>query len=163
VTTEAWVINASPIILYARIGKLDILEQLAPRLIISETVIEEVHFGNHKDDTADQAVAWATRYRYPDIAIPSSVERWDLGPGESQVISHCLQGPRCAVLDDQMARRCIGAHMLRMIGSLGVILRAKERGLIDKARPWVYKLRSQGRYVTDELIERSLSAIGESR
>lgn len=60
-----------------------------------------------------------------------------------------------------MGRRCISAHALRMIGSLGVILRAKERGLIDKARPWVYKLKSEGMYVADELIEQSLSAISE--
>lgn len=161
-TTEAWVINASPLILYARIDQLVLLEQLAPRLIIPEAVIEEVRSGHHKDHTAGRAVAWATQYRHPDIAIPATVDRWNLGMGESQVISYCLREPRCAVLDDQMARRCISAHALRMIGSLGVILRAKERGLLDKARPWVYELKSEGMYAADELIERSLSAIGES-
>ena len=160
--TDAWVINASPIILYSRIGKLNLLEQLAAGVIIPETVIEEVRFGAHKDRTAAQAVAWAMQYRHSDIVIPATVERWDLGKSESQVISYCLQGSRCAVLDDQMARRCINAHALRMIGSLGVMLRTKEHGLIDKARPWVYKLRSEGMYVADELIEQCLSAIGES-
>lgn len=156
-------INASPLILYSRIGKLDLFERLAPGVIIPETVIEEVRSGAHKDATADQAVAWAKQYRHADIAVPVTVERWDLGKGESQVISYCLHGMRWAVLDDQMARRCISAHALRMVGSLGVILRAKERGLIDKARPWVYKLKSEGMYVADELIERSLSAIGENQ
>jgi non-canonical (house-cleaning) NTP pyrophosphatase len=32
--------------LYSRIGKLDLLEQLAPRLSIPETVVEEVRSGN---------------------------------------------------------------------------------------------------------------------
>lgn len=161
--TDAWVINASPIILYSRIGKLDLLEQLAPGVIVPETVIEEVQAGAYKDATADRAVVWATRYRHPDVVIPVTVERWDLGPGESQVISYCLQGARWAVLDDQMARRCVNAHALRMIGSLGIILRAKEGGLIDKARPWVYKLKSEGMYAADELTERALAAIGESQ
>jgi predicted nucleic acid-binding protein len=31
---EAWVVNASPVILYARIGRLDLIEALAPRVII---------------------------------------------------------------------------------------------------------------------------------
>jgi predicted nucleic acid-binding protein len=141
------VINASPIILYGRIGRLDVIERLAPRVIVPAAVIEEVQAGSQKDST--------------DIPIPSTVERWDLGSGESQVISFCLQGERWALLDDRMARRCISAHGLQMIGSLGMILRARKFGLIDAARPWVYKLKDEGMYVEVELIERSLSAIGE--
>lgn len=38
-TTEARVVNASPLILYARIDQLVLLEQLAPRLIIPEAAL----------------------------------------------------------------------------------------------------------------------------
>lgn len=86
---DAWVLNASPIILYARIGRLDIIERLAPGLIVPATVTEEVKAGVHKDATAKNAAAWAAQFQRPDILIPSKVERWDLGPGESQVISFC--------------------------------------------------------------------------
>lgn len=48
-----------------------------------------------------------------------------------------------------------------MIGSLGVVLRAKERGVIDAARPLVNKLVTEGMYADKELLERSLTAIGE--
>lgn len=161
--TDAWVINASPIILYARIGRLDVIERLAPRVIVPVTVIKEVQAGVQKDSTAKEAIAWAGQYQRRDISIPSTVERWDLGPEESQVISFCLQGERWAVLDDRMARRCISAHGLQMIGSLGMILRAKKFGLIDVVRPWVYKLKDEGMYVDVDLVERSLAAIGEEK
>jgi predicted nucleic acid-binding protein len=161
--TDAWVINASPIILYGRIGRLDIIKRLAPRVIVPETVIEEIRKGVHKDNTAKQAISWAKQYKYPDIEIPSSVERWDLGQGESQVVSISLQAKRWAVLDDRMARRCVNAHGLQMIGSLGIILRAKNSGIIDAAKPWVYKLKEKGMYVNVDLIERVLSAIGEGK
>ena len=161
--TDAWVINASPIILYTRIGRLDVIERLAPRVLVPLTVIEEVQAGVQKDSTAKEAIAWARQYQRRDISIPPTVERWDLGQGESQVISFCLQGERWAVLDDRMARRCISAHGLQMIGSLGIILRAKKFGLIDAARPWVYKLKDEGMYVDIDLIERSLSAVGEEK
>jgi len=161
--TDAWVINASPIILYARICRLDVIERLAPRVIVPATVIEEIQAGMRRDGTAKDATAWALQYQQPDISIPTTVERWDLGPGESQVISFCLQGERWAVLDDRMARRCISAHGLQMIGSLGMILRARKLGLIDAARPWVYKLKDEGMYVEVSLIERALSAIGEGQ
>jgi predicted nucleic acid-binding protein len=158
---DAWIINASPIILYARIDRLDLFEQLSLKVIVPAKVIEEVRHGVSKDSSASKAVAWAAQYQQPDVSIPGSVERWDLGPGESQVISFCLQGAGWAVLDDQMARRCVSAHGLLMIGSLGVILRAKKHGLVDAARPWVNKLIDQGMYVTDELVKQSLTAIGE--
>lgn len=158
---EAWVINASPIILYARIGRLDVIERLAPKILVPSKVIEEIRDGIFKDMSASMAVDWATRYVLQDIQVPPSVEHWDIGPGESQVISHCLQGMRWAVLDDRMARRCTNAHSVPIIGSLGIILRAKEHGVIPLARPLVNKLKSAGMYVHDELIRQSLAAIGE--
>jgi hypothetical protein len=45
--TDAWVINASPIILYGRIGRLDMIEYLAPSVIVPTAVIEEIRKGVH--------------------------------------------------------------------------------------------------------------------
>ncbi len=41
-----------------------------------------------------------------------SVEHWDVGPGESQVIAHGLAGLRWVVLDDLAARQCAMSHGL---------------------------------------------------
>jgi predicted nucleic acid-binding protein len=161
VQTEAWAVNASPLILFSRIDRLDLIERLAPGVMVPDRVIVEVGDGAHKDATARRAITWAERFRVSDLDLPATVERWNLGPGESQVISHCLQGRRWAVLDDQMARRCVQSLGLTMIGSIGIVLRAKEHGLIDTARPWVYRLMDAGMFVSDALIERALNAIGE--
>ncbi len=159
--SDAWIINASPLILFARINQLDLFEKLSPQIYIPSAVIEEVRDGLPKDTTASRALAWAKAYRCADIPVPTSVERWDLGAGETQVISHCLTGNFWAVLDDRMARRCVNAHNLQMIGSLGVVLRAKDRGLIEAAKPWVYRLREAGMYASDSLIHQALLALGE--
>lgn len=161
-TVDAWVINASPLILYSRIGRLDLIEGLAPAVAVPESVIEEVRGGMHKDRAAIQAIDWATRFRVRDLVLPTSVERWNLGPGESQVISFCLLGARWAVLDDQMARRCVHSLGLLMIGSLGIALRAKERGLIEAARPIVERLVAEGMFAAPDLIDRALAAVGEA-
>ncbi len=158
---EAWAVNASPLILYARIGRLDLIERLAPAIMVPASVIDEVRGGVHKDRSAVEAIAWAIRFRVPDIEIPASVERWNLGAGESQVISCCLNGARWAVLDDQMARRCVRSLGLEMTGSLGIALRAKERGLVEVARPIVEGLVAEGMFVEVDLLERSLAAVGE--
>jgi len=83
--SEAWVVNASPLILFSRIGRLDLIERLARTILIPDAVIEEVRAGQHKDRTATTALAWARAYRVEDIAVVASIAHWDLGFGESQV------------------------------------------------------------------------------
>jgi predicted nucleic acid-binding protein len=159
--SEAWVINASPLILFARIARLDLFERLAPRIIVPSAVFEEVRAGQEKDATAASALAWAAERRVPDAAVPVGVEHWDLGPGESQVIAHGLTGWRWVVLDDLAARRCAASHGVAVIGSLGVVLRSKQRGLLDEARPWVTKLIEAGMFVDGRLVELALDSVGE--
>ena len=74
-TVDASVIDASPLILYSRIGRLDLIEDLAPTVAVPESVIEEVRTGMHKDRAAIQAIDWATRFRVADVVLPISVER----------------------------------------------------------------------------------------
>lgn len=158
---EAWVINASPLILFARIARLDLFERLTPRILVPRAVFEEVRAGQEHDPTAAVALAWAIERCVPDATLPASVEHWDLGAGESQVIAHGLAGSRWVVLDDRAARRCGAAHGLSVIGSLGVVLRSKRLGLLDEAKPWVAKLVQAGMFLDGRLLEAALESVGE--
>ena len=159
--SEAWVVNASPLILFARIDRLDLIEHLAPAILIPNAVIEEVRAGQHKDRTASTALEWAGKYLVEDIAVAASIEHWDLGLGEAQVIAHCVDASRWAVLDDRAARRCAAAHEVRVIGTLGIVLRAKKAGEVGSARPLVKKLVAAGMFMGDEFVEGVLASIGE--
>jgi predicted nucleic acid-binding protein len=146
--SEAWVVNASPLILLARIDRLDIIERLVPTILVPHAVIDEVRAGQEKDPTAARALDWAAEYRVTDIGIAAEIEHWDLGLGEAQVIAHCLAGSRWAVLDDRAARRCAAAHRVPVIGTLGVVLRAKQHRQIESARPLVKELIASARMET---------------
>ena len=61
--SEAWVVNASPLILFARIGRLDLIERLAPTILVPNAVLQEVRAGQQRDRTAATALEWAERYR----------------------------------------------------------------------------------------------------
>jgi predicted nucleic acid-binding protein len=159
--SEAWVVNASPLILFSRIGRLDLIQRLAPKILIPNAVIEEVRAGHQKDPTATATLAWAAKYRIEDVAIITSIEHWDLGPGESQVIAHCIGGSRWTVLDDRAARRCAAAHNVPVIGTLGIVLRLKEERLIEGARPLLSDLVAAGMFLDDEFVDRVLASVGE--
>jgi predicted nucleic acid-binding protein len=88
---------------------------------------------------------------------------WNGGAGEAEVISWALAHPGfVAVLDDRAARRLAASQGVPLLGSLRVIVKAKERGLIPLARPALEKLRGSGAYVSDELIERAIALAGET-
>ena len=106
-------------------------------------------------------MAWATPQRVADLSVPTSVAGWDLGDGEAQVVAHCVGTQRTAVLDDLTGRRAASAHGIALIGTLGVALRAKQRGVIAELRPLVKQLRAIGLYADEALIQRVLAAAGE--
>ncbi len=65
------------------------------------------------------------------------------------------------VIDDLEARRCAKVMGLKLIGTLGIVGRAKAMGLIDQAEPVVRRLRETGLYASDELVRRLLREVGE--
>lgn len=83
------------------------------------------------------------------------------GPGESQVIAHCLSETQRAVLDDAQGRQCARAHGLAVIGTLGIVLSAKRQGMIPAARPVLETLHRSGMYLSDQVLTEALTLIGE--
>ena len=159
--SEAWVLNASPLILFARINRLDIIDQLANPIVIPDAVIDEIRAGEAEDPSARLGLAFAQTRRTSNLTVSSSVAHWDLGSGESQVIAHAIQIAAWAVLDDLAARRCATAHQIPVVGSLGIILRGKRKGLFGSAAPWITKLRAAGMYLDDHLVQQVLASIEE--
>lgn len=158
---ERWVVNASPLILLGKLRRLDIIEALASSVAVPESVVREVSAGLRKDETGSRTLAWASARQVADVVLPVSIANWDLGSGESQVIAHCLARAQVPVLDDREARACAVAHSLPLIGTLGIVLRAKKRGLISAARPLADQIRAAGSFLDDELVEQALALVGE--
>lgn len=60
---------------------------------------------------------------------------WDLGAGETAVLSYALANPGwVAILDDGAARKCAVTFGIAVRGSLAVVILAKKRGLIPQAK-----------------------------
>ena len=50
---------------------------------------------------------------------------------------------------------------LPLIGTLGIVLRAKHRGLIPHARPIVERMIANGMYLSPSVVQKSLALVGE--
>lgn len=156
-----WVVNASPVILLAKIDLLHLFEALTPKVMVPAAVCDEVATGAELDAGSNSALTWSRERLAGDLPVPQSIAGWDLGAGESQVLAHCLAGGHRAVLDDAEARAAARVHALPLIGTLGLILRARRAGLIPLARPVIEQLRERGAYLADDLVRHALLKVGE--
>jgi predicted nucleic acid-binding protein len=90
------------------------------------------------------------------------VMAWDAGPGETAVISLARTASDLrAVVDDDYARRCARVLGVKTLGTCGVILLAKRRGIIPCVKPALDALRSAGLWLSDSLIQTILIEAGE--
>jgi predicted nucleic acid-binding protein len=156
-------VNASPLIFLAEVGLLEVLRQPGVPVLVPDAVLEEIsRLGPH--DPAIRAVQgspWIQIVTTP--VIPDVVRVWDLGAGETAVLAVALEAPdSMAVMDDQPARRCARVLGVPTQGTLGLVLLAKQQGLIPVVRPMLEQLKQAGMYLTDSLERQILEAAGES-
>ncbi|MBI4865094.1 MAG: DUF3368 domain-containing protein [Candidatus Riflebacteria bacterium] len=98
----------------------------------------------------------------PVANIPTSIQAWDLGAGESATLAYALaHQPTVVVVDDLAGRRCAAALGLPVRGTLGLVLLAKRRGRIESARALLERLRLAGMYLSPQIIEDALRLVGE--
>lgn len=160
--SRRWVVNASPLILLGKIGHIALLSELSDEVIIPESVVREIGAKPEGEGTLAAIASLSGARVEDDIPVPSDLAAWSLGRGESQVLALAETTPGCrAVLDDLEARRCAQSMRLPLIGTIGVVLRAKRRGVIPAARPVIEHLRRVGLYASDALIEQALAHLGE--
>jgi predicted nucleic acid-binding protein len=72
------------------------------------------------------------------------------------------RAPATAILDDATARSCAKAIGVPVIGTLGLVLRAKKQGLVKSAAEIMKAIVNAGLYVDDETIRMALEHIGET-
>ena len=146
---ERVVINASPLITLFRVDLHPLFPKLFSELLVPEAVWNEVVSRTY-DDPAARGLpgapwAWTTL-----ASIDPHVAMWNLGAGETAVLSLALGKPGyTAILDDRTARRC--GHVLQVptIGTVGIIVLAKRRGFIDAVEDTLRRWHSAGLWLSE--------------
>lgn len=146
------IVNASPLIVLFKSQQAELLPQLFPEILVPEAVWSEILAAGTEDVAAQQLpkVSWAQKVRVETIS--TQVSAWDLGKGESAVLSLALTLPDCRVIiDDRAARRCAKTHGIATLGTGGVLILAKRRGLISSVSSRLQALRDAGLWLSEDL------------
>lgn len=160
--TEHWIIDASPLILLGKSGQLGWLPRMG-RIAVPESVAAEIAAGS----SSDPARLWLKSPAgiasiISDPGIASELLAWDLGRGETAVISLAMSQPSHeALLDDAAARRCAAVFGVRLRGTLSFVALPKKRGLVPECRPVFEKMQAAGLFVSQALVDQVALSVGE--
>jgi predicted nucleic acid-binding protein len=159
---EKWIVNASPVIALARVGRVDLLARLPAQAALPQAVVEEISVAP-EDDPARQALDQGIFKIVKASPVPDTILAWDLGKGESAVLAYALaHRGSVAILDDGAARRCARSLSLPVTGTLAVVILAKQHGLIESAAQVLHALRGADFRLDDGLIRDVLArTVGE--
>jgi predicted nucleic acid-binding protein len=159
-----WIFNASPVILLGKIHQLHLIEALSPAFRIPRAVVDEIGAGLPEDP----ALNWLQnplieRHIVDAPSPPPFLMQWDLGPGETAVLSLALaENGTAVVLDDLAARKFAISFQLPLIGTLGILVRAKNAGLVTLVAPLIQGLESAGANLSRAVVSRALELANET-
>lgn len=137
--------DASPLIALQQIGQLGLLRTIFGTVLIPPAVAREA--------LSVEQPLWILKRALAKPMAPAVVAA-GLGPGESEAISLALELRADRVIVDDLPARNLAQRLnIPLIGTLGILLAAKRKGLIPAIREPIDSLRQGGFRVASDLYE----------
>lgn len=134
-------------IVLSDIDELDLLQKVYTEIITTHTIAEE--FGAVLPSWIQVT---SPKDRVREVELSQQVDK-----GEASAIALALEMPdSLLILDDMKARRLARTLHLQLTGTLGVLIKAKQIGIIDVIKPTLIKIQASRFHISDELIEEVL-------
>ena len=155
------VVNSTPLVAFWSIGRLDILRALFGEIVIPAAVREEFLSTEkelRRQVLRDEAWIWVVKLENPNRTGAFS----NLDQGEAEVLALAEElGASLVLIDERKARRYAERLKLPLSGTLGVVLLAKEEGIVASAAPLLRSIQKAGLYLHEDLIAQVLKIAGE--
>jgi predicted nucleic acid-binding protein len=158
------VADSGPLIALARVDRLELPARYFESVLVTVTVWEEV---TRKPDAPEMprltsALAAELIELVPEPeSIPDAVLRHTIDAGERGAIALALEMNASLLVDDRRARQLAVELGRPVVGTLGLLLRAREDGVIPTLRPLIEQLQSSGYYLPAGLVQEILAALRE--
>ena len=155
--------NSSPLVNFTALGQLQLLPQLYGAIVIPEAVYQEVVVaGRGYPGRATLAQAdWLVCERVSDRTAVAALS--SLGRGEAEAVVLVVENPGALLLMDDRRGRLAALNLgVNIIGTVGVLLVAKKKGLIPVIASEIERLQTEvGFRLREDLKVRVLREAGE--
>jgi len=157
------VADAGPLIAFGHLDGFDLFPDVLGQVLVPEQVIQECIQKPDRPDTIRIQMAvekgWLTVESCDShslVSLPPS-----LGEGEAAAITLALKQHCPVLMDDKLARQAAKLVGLSVVGTVGVLLKAKQIGRLKQIASVLELLRSKDYYLSHLLVEKALLLAGE--
>ena len=133
-----------------RIGELDILPDLFEPIMIPSEVERE--FGSN--------FSWLKTENLTSNLLATAL-RLVVDAGEAEAIALASEKNCLLISDDKQARAAAKRLGIPVIGTIGVLVRAKQNGVVSVIKPILDKLEQNNFFISKALREEALKIAGE--
>jgi hypothetical protein len=155
------VVAEGAIISLVHFGQLDLIETIFGDFYIAKAVWIELN--NYDNPNFDDRVLIGLESRVKEINSKNYLSMvMDYGESESVILYEELNAD-FLLIDDNKARIVAESLNFNCIGTLGLLLKAKQKGLITELKPIFHRLMHTGRYFSRKVLNEVLTKIGESK
>ena len=156
--------NTTPLIGLASIQRLDLLAKLFGEVHIPQAVYDEAYLAGRVAGEVKYpvpAVDWIKVVTVKDrLAVEVLLDELDLGEAETIVLARELPA-EWVLMDERKGRRKLAQLGVPKIGTLGILLKAKQLGLLPTIRLEIETLHQQGFSLSHSVIDAVLQRAGE--
>jgi predicted nucleic acid-binding protein len=155
------IINNTPLVALASIGQLNLLPALFGEVLVPEAVIAEFVAVDREARVAlMSALDWLIPTRVDDPV--HSLRYAGLDRGEAEVLALAEEsGARLVVMNERRGRRYARRLGIAVSGTVGMLLLAKEEGLVTAIAPLLAQLLENGLYLDESVVRQALLLAGE--
>lgn len=160
--TRLIVSNTTPLIALAWLKRLDLLATLFTTVHIPEAVRDEIKAKPQAIGVAElEAADWliVTPVTNP-LAVELLLDQLDLGESQAIVLAHELDAD-LLLMDERRGRRRALQSGVTVVGTLGILVEARQQKPTGPLRPMLDLLRNLPFHMSDILYSEVLSRVGE--
>lgn len=157
------VVNTTPLIALSHVGQISVLRKLYGEIIIPEAVYKELSVKTESvcKKVVDSSLDWIRVEKIKDL-MARDMYKTQLHDGEVEVMILSKEiTADVVIIDDANAKKYAKYLKLPVTGTLGVLMRAKREGYIDRLEPILRQMVERGIYISQNLIELCLKQVGE--
>jgi uncharacterized protein len=156
--------DTTPLIGLASIGRLALLRELFEEVYIPQAVFDETVTHGREESKAKAEVSntnWIHVVKVKDrLAVDILLDEMDLGEVETIVLASEMNAD-WVLMDEKKGRRKLSQLNIPKIGTLGILLKAKQIGLIPIIKPETESLQKAGFSISPFVVEEVLKLAGE--
>ena len=156
------IINTSPWIALSLCKQTSLLDKLYEEVFMPAAIKDEILAGGKKEVGIKELneSGWLKVEKVKDIKKVKLL--YELERGEAEVIILALEkGIKLVLIDEKIARLQAKVLNLEVMGTLGLLLKAKKRKLIENIKPLINSIIKGGYWLKEDIIEGILKEAGE--